>query len=426
MNRATAVVLALATVPFAACRDGGKTAFFRGDVAAAVTEARTRNTLVMVEFFTDWCTWCRRLETETFADHDVRRELAGVVPVRLNAEQEGAELAAKLGVEGYPTVVFLGPEGDEVDRIVGYLPPDRFLEQLRLIRGGDTFAACLGRLTTNPADWDALQRAVDGLLERSDPEAAIARIEAYNQAAGGQATPMCRVLASTARAALQDRVYRRAAKLLKVGWDEPLWVPDAAGASALKGLVARRPKRMDTTEVARELRAARTSDARSLFEGIDIDSLPADTLMQAASFADRTGNYDLASDLYIRWYRADGNDATPEALNGVAWQLYLLGRAPDVALEMARTAYAKDTSPDIADTLARLLYTTGETGKAIDLQGIAAEAASGTAAEQYRRVIELMKRGEPLGDRPDFESFPWGAKGPPPPAAAAAPKRPST
>ncbi len=426
MNRVAAVLLALSTVPFAACRGGGDTAWFKGDVPSAVAEAGTRNTLVMVDFFTDWCTWCRRLETETFANPDVRRELAGVVAVRLNAEKDGVELARKLGVDGYPTMVFLGPDGNEVDRIVGYLPPDRFLEQLRLIRGGDTFAACLGRLSSDPGNWDALQRAVNGLLERSDPEAAVARIEAYNRAAGEGATPMCRVLLSTARAALQDRVYRRAAKLMRAGWDEPLWVSDAAAAPALKELVARRPQRMDPDEVARELRAARTSDARGLFEGVDLGSLPADTLMQAASFADRTGNYDLAADLYVRWYRANGKDATSEALNGVAWQLYTLGRNLDTALEMVRSAYGKDSSPDIADTLARLLYASGQTGEAIELQGRAAGAAGGGAADDYRKAMEKMKRGDPLGDRPDFESFPWGPDGPPPPLATAESLRPST
>ncbi len=426
MNRVIAVVLALATVPFAGCRGGGDSAWFRGDVPQAIAEAGSRNTLVMVEFFTDWCTWCRRLETETFADPDVRRELAGIVPVRVDAEKDGAELARKLGVDGYPTMVFLGPDGNEVDRIVGYLPPDRFLEQLRLIRGGDTFAACISRLSTDPGDWDALQRAVDGLLERSDPGAAVARIEAYNHAAGDESSPMCRVLLSTARAALQDRVYRRAAKLAKDGWEEPLWVADAAAAPALKELVARRPQRMDAIEVGRELRAARASDARSLFEGIDLDMLPADTLLQAAGFADRTGNYDLAADLYDRWYRVNGNNATPEALNGVAWQLYLLDRNLETALEMARSAHAKDSSPDIADTLARLLYVTGQTGEAIELQTRVAQAASDAAADGYRRAIELMKKGEPLGDRPDFESYPWGPQGPPPPTDAAAPKAPST
>lgn len=426
MKRATAVLLALAAVPLAACRGGARTAWFTGDVSQAVAEAANRNTLVMVEFFTDWCTWCRRLEAETFADSDVQRELAAMVPVRLNAEKEGADLARTLGVAGYPTVVFLGPDGREVDRIVGYLPPDRFVEQLRLIRGGDTFAACLDRLSRDPGNWDALQRAVDGLLERSDPEAAIARIEAYHDAAGDQATPMCRVLLSTARAELQDRVYRRAAKLFRSGWDEPLWVPDAAGADGLKTLIDHRPQKMEPDEVANELRAARTGDARKLFEGIDLEGFPADTLIQAASFADRTGNYDLAADLYLRWYRAAGDGATPEALNGVAWQLYLLGRELDTALTMARAAQARDDSPDIADTLARILYVTGQTGEAIAVQTRAAERAASGGSDSLREAAERMKRGEPLGDRPAFETYPWGAAGVPQPAKTTESLRPLT
>jgi len=85
----------------------------------------------MVDFYTDWCGWCRRLDETTYSDADVRRALGGVVAVKLNAEKEGRREAARYRVQGYPTILFLSADGKEVGRIGGYLPPRPFLEELK-------------------------------------------------------------------------------------------------------------------------------------------------------------------------------------------------------------------------------------------------------------------------------------------------------
>jgi thioredoxin-related protein len=60
----------------------------------------------------------------------VQRALAAVVAVRLNGEREGRQAAARFGVEGYPTLIFLNASGMEVGRIPGYMDPGPFLQEL--------------------------------------------------------------------------------------------------------------------------------------------------------------------------------------------------------------------------------------------------------------------------------------------------------
>jgi len=60
-----------------------------------------------------------------------------------NAEGTGQDAAERYAIGGFPTTVFLNGAGEEVDRIVGYLPPEEFLAELQRIRSGDTFAACI-------------------------------------------------------------------------------------------------------------------------------------------------------------------------------------------------------------------------------------------------------------------------------------------
>ena len=166
MKRSLALLLAaLALIP-AACglRDDF---WFDGDFSAATTQAKQSGSLVMLVFETDWCIWCDRLEKETLADPDVRSALAGIVALKLDAERAGERLAARYGVDSYPTIVFTDGNGEEVDRIRGYLPPAQFVAESRRIRGGDTLARLLN-VTGEVDDAIALQRVA---AERIDPAA---------------------------------------------------------------------------------------------------------------------------------------------------------------------------------------------------------------------------------------------------------------
>lgn len=103
------------------------------DLPTALTRASGEGKLVMVDFYTDWCQWCKRMDQNTFTDVEVQMALQGVVTVRLNAEKEGREDAARFNVEGFPTLIFLDSRGAEVGRIPGYMEPRPFLDELHNI-----------------------------------------------------------------------------------------------------------------------------------------------------------------------------------------------------------------------------------------------------------------------------------------------------
>jgi len=100
------------------------------DLPKALARASDEKKLVMVDFYTDWCRWCQRMDQTTFADAKVQKALERVVSVKLNAEKDGRAAATRLSVDGYPTIVFLDPNGGEVGRIPGYLEPGPFLAEL--------------------------------------------------------------------------------------------------------------------------------------------------------------------------------------------------------------------------------------------------------------------------------------------------------
>lgn len=128
---ATLVIVLGVLAPRLGHRTGGAMINSEGNLASALARAGSEDKLVMVDFYTDWCGWCKKLDSTTLADPDVQRVLGGLVVVKLNAEKGGLGDAKRFGVDAFPTIVFLTAAGAEVGRIPGYLDPNPFLEKLR-------------------------------------------------------------------------------------------------------------------------------------------------------------------------------------------------------------------------------------------------------------------------------------------------------
>jgi len=406
LRRACSLLVVFAVVGAAACQREALPVWYDGGLTSALDDAERRKTVVMAEFYTDWCNWCRRLDSDTFSDPEVRSELARLVALKLNAETTGAELATRYGVDSYPTMIFFDANGNELERILGYLPPEKFLRRVQRIRTGDTFLACLRVLEEEPGNIDAIERSVEGLLERSDPEGAISRIEAFHRATGGEQLDVSRRLMFAARVELHTRVYQRAARLYRQGWDRGFEVPDTAGTSTLSKVLGEGLMDLPAEDQAEILRTARYEDAASLLEIPDLERTSPDQLLDVAGFAFSNGHYDDAAATYLRWFDREGAAAPADRLNDVAWRLYLSGRELERAATIARQSFAANPDPETADTLARILYARGEVEEAVDFEEHAADISEPSRAEAFRTIAARMTAGEDLDDRPAFDSYP--------------------
>lgn len=95
------------------------------------------NKIVMIDFYTSWCGWCKVLDQKTWPDKRVVELSKRLVAVKLDAEaQPGADLAREHKISGFPTVLFLDKAGKQVGRIDGYYPPEEFAPRLKLILDG--------------------------------------------------------------------------------------------------------------------------------------------------------------------------------------------------------------------------------------------------------------------------------------------------
>ncbi|RPI25517.1 MAG: outer membrane protein assembly factor BamD [Acidobacteria bacterium] len=102
------------------------------DYDSALATAKARNQMVVAYLYTDWCTYCKKMEAETFTSDQVKGEAGRYVWLKLNPERDeyGARLKQQYGVTGYPTMLLLDSGGALLDQIVGFMPAAPFLQAL--------------------------------------------------------------------------------------------------------------------------------------------------------------------------------------------------------------------------------------------------------------------------------------------------------
>jgi tetratricopeptide (TPR) repeat protein len=326
-----------------------------------------------------------------------------MVALKLEPRKNGAdkELFKRFRATGYPTLLFLTSDGEELDRFGDFMPPDDFLATIDRIRKGDTFAARLARLDENPGSFELLELVHEGLMVREDFPGIFARISAF-QATNPDLDPDPSMpLLQKTYMRQHSWLYWGAGSFYRNDWEgeipeikEPLATP------SLMALLEENLPEMPRAEQAERLRQARSADAGMILEMMAGTDLPPDLLFSNADFAFDNGFYDRAADLYKKWFDTV-EDPNSGDLNQAAWSLFLSRRDLDQAIAIARAAYALDSGPSVADTLAQLLFVTGSIDEAIEIEQKAA-----AEDEDCAEVVKRMEKGEEMTDRPQFDTYP--------------------
>lgn len=110
---------------------------------AGFTEAKKTNKKIMIDVYTDWCLWCKRLDRDVYGNDQVAAYLnRQYITIKLNAESNAeiqfnetsyteASLAQAFGVTGYPAIIFFDSNGEPLDKLGGYVPADQFLPVIK-------------------------------------------------------------------------------------------------------------------------------------------------------------------------------------------------------------------------------------------------------------------------------------------------------
>lgn len=125
--------------------------WYTWDEAIALNKTKPRK--IMIDVYTDWCGWCKRMDKTTFADSAVTAYIAAnFYPVKFNAEQKGeikfdgqtfgyTEQEGGRGVHalayalldgnmGYPSLVYLNEKNERIMISPGFKEPADMLKEL--------------------------------------------------------------------------------------------------------------------------------------------------------------------------------------------------------------------------------------------------------------------------------------------------------
>jgi len=88
---------------------------------------------VFINFYADWCTWCKKLDKETFRDRAVVDYLnRHFVAIKVDTDRR-QDLAAAYGIQGLPTLWFVTGQEEKISALASFVPADTFLDVLRYI-----------------------------------------------------------------------------------------------------------------------------------------------------------------------------------------------------------------------------------------------------------------------------------------------------
>jgi thiol:disulfide interchange protein DsbD len=99
---------------------------------AEMERAGSQGLPVMIDFYADWCVYCKKLDKDVFTDERIISESGRFVVIKIDADKR-KDLVSKHSVLGLPTIVFLGSSGAEAARIESYVKADKFLDLMKTV-----------------------------------------------------------------------------------------------------------------------------------------------------------------------------------------------------------------------------------------------------------------------------------------------------
>ena len=95
--------------------------------------AKKQNRFVILDLEAVWCHWCHVMEEETYQDKLVTQLIKDkYIAVRVD-QDASPDLSSRYGDWGWPATIIFGPDGTEIVKRQGYIPPIRMASLLQAI-----------------------------------------------------------------------------------------------------------------------------------------------------------------------------------------------------------------------------------------------------------------------------------------------------
>jgi len=93
---------------------------------------------MIIDFYADWCIPCKELDALTFSDERVINASKEFTPFKVDMTKtlsdETEEIKKKFDIIGMPTVLIINSNGEEVERITGFVNAEEFLKIIATVK----------------------------------------------------------------------------------------------------------------------------------------------------------------------------------------------------------------------------------------------------------------------------------------------------
>ena len=320
--------------------------------------SNNQDKLVLLDFETDWCVWCDRLDADTYTDERVI-EFAkqNLISKKIDAEKDsGPEQKKKYRVRGYPTILLLDTDGNEIDRIVGYRPPDEFLNELNRIKSRDnTISDLKYRHKQEPDHYPTQIALAKKYVLVNLPDSASQLLDNIYSIQQNKSQLDFSVALSLGQLYYQigslDRTIQILDQIVESG-------VDSSDTGYFFGLMYKARKTSDIDDLLQYADFSENKDRKkqSYWQIIRI-------------LKKQKRDPDLEAELYLKAIALYGREYKylPSLLNSFAWRMTVLEKNLDIALEKINQALESGEDLRILDTKAEVLWKLNRTEEAVQV-----------------------------------------------------------
>ncbi|MFQ6084076.1 MAG: tetratricopeptide repeat protein [Candidatus Aminicenantia bacterium] len=141
----------------------------------ALSLALKENKNIALNVSAKWCPYCQKLDQEIYQTQIGEKLFKNLICVNVDFDTKyGQEMKKKFRVIGLPTIIFLSPQGKEIDRIIGYSEKNHFINLAKkYARGEDSLPALQKKLEQEPENLRLLFEVGEKILLRGEEKKGI-------------------------------------------------------------------------------------------------------------------------------------------------------------------------------------------------------------------------------------------------------------
>lgn len=401
------LTLLLLLIPFIGLAQDKGTHFEQGLSFQKIKEkAKKENKYIFVDCSTTWCIWCKKMVAEVFPQEKVGSFFnKNFVNVEVQMDETPKDNdyvkswrpdAKELGkyVSGYPTYLIFSSDGQLVHRIVGYKVADDFIAAAQKALDPKTqYFTLVKKYKAGDKDPDFLYSLASAALNDGDVKIATDVSSDYlNTQSNLYTEKNLKFVAQTTTSSKGkgfDVLLNHSTEVDAVlGKDK---AEDMVSGIVVNEEIYSKLKRNGNNNVD-----SLAQQAKAKYPTVNLAKSILMAKIQVYKVQKDWDKFQLAVLAYMETY---GTDVKPNMLNDFAWTVFENCQDPECvskAIEWSKRGadLTGNKDPMILDTYANLLYKSGKSKEAIEIEEKAMALAAESDKAEYSTTLEKMKKGE--------------------------------